>query len=155
MTEKWVLLAAMVVFAFGALPVSAGESADQATESKMVIALVTDDFELAETDISHLGVGDAETILTESGKTVDLLRTEDGVEIYVDGELLDMGMDSEEGLHQEHAVIHKHVEVICATEDDCEETVWISDDEDIDVEALHGDGHQKKVIVIKEKIETN
>jgi len=155
MTEKWVLLAAMAIFAFGAPPVSAGESADQATESKMVIALATDDFELAETDISHLEVGDARTIHTESGKTIDLLRTEDGVEIYVDGELLDMGLESEQGLHEEHAVIHKHVEVICETEEDCEETVWISDDEDIDVEALHGDTHRKKVIVIREEIETN
>jgi hypothetical protein len=41
----------------------------------MVIALQTDDFELAETDISDLEIGDAETIYTESGKTIDLLRT--------------------------------------------------------------------------------
>lgn len=133
----------------------AGEPAEAVHEEKIVIALSTDDFDLQETDISHLEIGDAETIHTESGKTIDLLRTEGGVEIYLDGERLDMGTEGDEGLHGEHAVVHKRVEVICDTEDDCEETVWISGDEEIDVEALHGEGQHRKVIVIKEKVETN
>ncbi len=59
----------------------------------MVIALNTDDFNLHETDISELTIGESQTIGTDSGKVIDLLRTADGVEVYIDGELLDMDMN--------------------------------------------------------------
>ena len=72
MTDKLFALVAISIFMMATLTVSAGEPVET----------------VADTDISHLGVGDAETIYTESGKTIDLLRTEDGVEVYVDGELL-------------------------------------------------------------------
>jgi hypothetical protein len=111
-------------------------------EEKMIIALKTDEFELQETDISHLEVGDAETIVTESGKTIDLLRIEDGVEIYVDGELL------EPGAHGDHEMIHKRIEVVCEEEGACEELVWVSEDEGIDLDMLHGEDHE--VIVFQE-----
>jgi hypothetical protein len=111
-------------------------------EEKMVIALKTDDFELQKTDISHLEVGDAETIVTESGKTIDLLRTEDGVEIYVDGELL------EPGARGDHEMIHKRIELVCEEEDACEELVWVSEDGDIDLDMLHGEDHE--VIMFRE-----
>jgi len=45
------------------------------TGEKMVIALATDDFELAGTDISTLNIGEAKTIETENGKIIDILRT--------------------------------------------------------------------------------
>ncbi len=35
------------------------------------------------------------TIETDSGKIIDILRTADGAEIYVDGELLEMNFDDE------------------------------------------------------------
>jgi hypothetical protein len=110
--------------------------ADGTHEEKMVIALKTDDFELQKTDISHLEAGDAETIVTESGKTIDLLRTEDGVEIYVDGELL------EPGAHGDHEVIHERIEVVCEEDDACEELVWVSEDDDIELDLLHGEDHE-------------
>ncbi|MFT5351471.1 MAG: hypothetical protein ACI9MF_002294, partial [Gammaproteobacteria bacterium] len=59
-------------------------------KEKMVVELKTNDFEIAETDISDLAIGESETIVTESGKTIDLLRTAEGIEIYMDGELMDM-----------------------------------------------------------------
>ena len=105
-------------------------------EEKMIIALKTDDFDLQKTDISHLEVGDAETIVTENGKTIDLLRTEDGVEIYVDGELL------EPGAHGDHEMIHKRIEVVCEEEGACEELVWMSEDHDINLDMLHGEDHE-------------
>ncbi|MBT8055248.1 MAG: hypothetical protein KJN69_15230 [Gammaproteobacteria bacterium] len=155
MKNKMMMFVLGSIFLAGFTAAGAGEPAEAVHEEKIVIALSTDDFDLPETDISHLGIGDAETIHTESGKTIDLLRTEEGVEIYLDGERLDMGTEGDEGLHGEHAVMHKRVEVVCETEDDCEETVWMSGDEEIDVESLHGEGQHRKVIVIKEKVETN
>ena len=135
-------------------------------ERTMVVALHTDDFELAETDISHLEPGDSETIVTESGRVVDLLRTMDGLEIYVDGELIDLGAHTDH-----HAIVHEDIEIVCESEDDCEKYVWVSSDEDHDYEhdlhalgeGAHGaiviDGdleslheeHGEKVIVIQKK----
>ena len=136
MIHKLILLLAVAVFMLGAASLSAGED-------KMVIALTTDDFELAETDVSDLEIGDSETIYTQSGKTIDLLRTADGIEIYVDGELLELGLGDEEGIHEGHHIVHQHVEVDCDTEEDC--------DMDIELGSLHGEGHHQKVIIIKEK----
>jgi len=53
----------------------------QVHEKKVVVAVKTDDVELHEVDVSHLQPGDSETIFTENGKTIDILRTEDDVEM--------------------------------------------------------------------------
>ncbi len=148
MTKLLINLVAVAIFMAGAMTVTAGVPEDETT---MVIALSTDDFDLPETDISHLAIGDAETIHTESGKTIDLLRTEEGVEIYVDGELLKPGLGD---LHDGHAVIRHDVEVICESEGECEETVWVTDEDGIDPEAHHAGAHHEKIIVIEKEIET-
>jgi hypothetical protein len=136
MIHKIILLLTAVVFTLGAASLSAGED-------KMVIALKTDDFELAETDISDLGIGDSETIYTQGGKTIDLLRTAEGIEIYIDGELLELGLGGEEVIHEGHHIVHQYIEVECDTEEDC--------DADIELDSLHSEGHHEKVIIIKEK----
>lgn len=130
-----VLLSALAL-ASGALALQAGDEAGKVVEKKMVVAISTDEFELDEFDISDMAVGDAETIVTESGKTVDLLRTEDGVEIYVDGELLDL---PHMGAHGGHKVVNATVEVICESEDEekCDEMVWMTEGGELDEEALH------------------
>jgi hypothetical protein len=115
------VLSVLVILASS--PVQAGN------QEKMIIALKSADFELTETDISSLAVGEAKTIETESGKVIDILRTAEGAEIYVDGQLIEMNLD-EIGEHDKH-IVKKHVEVICENEDDCEENVMI----------LSGDGH--------------
>jgi hypothetical protein len=148
MIKLLIHLVAVAVFMAGAMTVYAGEPE---TETMLVIALSTDDFDLPETDLSDLAIGDVKTMHTESGKTVDLLRTEDGVEVYVDGELLDLGHD---GDHEDHVTVHKHVEIDCDSEEDCEENVWISDDGEMDMESLHGSGHHEKIIVIEKAFET-
>ena len=139
----------LIIAAFFSLtntPVYAGEEPVVIEEKKMIVQLKTDDVELYETDISHLEVGDAETIYTESGKRIDLLKSKDGVEIYIDGELLDIPA------HDEHRVVHKHVEVICEEGDECDEHAWISDDSDMDLEGMH-EAHGEKMIIIKKKVE--
>ena len=139
------LLIISAIFSLTNTPVSAGEEPVVVKERKMVVQLKTDDVELHEADISHLEVGDAETIYTESGKRIDLLKSKDGVEIYIDGELLDIPA------HEEHKVLHKHVEVICEEGDECGEHVWISEDSDMDLEGMY-EAHGEKVIVIKKKV---
>ena len=92
-------------------------------QNKMVIALKTNESELTETDISALAIGEAQTIETESGRVIDILRTADGAEIYVDGELLEMSFD-DEGQHEKH-VVKRHVEVICEDGEECDENVFV------------------------------
>ncbi len=104
------------------------------TEEIMVIALKTGDFEMTETDISDLAIGESQTIETDSGKIIDLLRTADGVEIYVDGELLDINSNSD-GLHERH-LVRKHVEVICDDNEECDKNVFILAGDDTDGEFL-------------------
>jgi hypothetical protein len=139
--KQLILFLAACLFITAAVTATAGGETETIVEEKIVIALSTDDFEMEETDLSHLSVGDAETIITESGKTIDLLRTEDGIEIYVDGEMLDISA------HQENTFVHKKIEIICDDdEEECEELVWISEDGDVDLESLHDGDH--KVIMI-------
>ncbi len=117
------------VFALFTFALLTSASALAQTREKVVIALETDDFKLAETDISTLAIGEAQTIETESGKIIDILRTNDGAEIYVDGELLEMNFN-DEGLHEEH-MINTHVEIVCDTGEECDENiVIINHDED-------------------------
>jgi len=81
------------IFALAATALLATGNVQADTEEKMIIALKTDDFEMTNTDISSLAIGESQTIETDSGQVIDLLRTADGVEIYVDGELLEMGFE--------------------------------------------------------------
>ena len=119
------------VFALFALALLTSGYVFAETREKMIIALQTDDFELAETDISSLAIGEAKTIETDSGKVIDILRTNDGAEIYVDGELLEMNFN-EDNLHEEH-MMEKHVEIICDNEEECDENIFV----------LSGDGHEE------------
>ena len=114
----------------------------------------TDNFELAETDVSDLAVGESEIIVTESGKTIDLLRTADGVEIYVDGELLETPrLSGEHGDHHGVGVMSKSIVVKCETDGGadeeavCEDELLFLADGDLDIGALHADGEAHKVII--------
>jgi hypothetical protein len=138
------LLAALAALTVASAALAGGEPAHEVHE-KIVVAISGDDFDLAETDVSHLGVGDAETIVTESGKTIDILRAENGIEIYVDGELMDA--HGAMGAHKERHVIHKEIEIICDADDECEELVEI--DEDGELMEFLKDDEAHKVIVIR------
>ena len=139
--KKTLICLAASLSIIAAAPLAAGEDAEVVKEEKIVIALSTDDFTIEETDLGHLAVGDAETIVTDSGKTIDLLRTEDGIEVYVDGELLDM-----HGAHEEHHAVHK-IKVVCdGDEADCDELTWISEHGDFDI-TKYTDGDHKFIVV--------
>ncbi len=132
------------------------------TPEKMIIKLKTSEFEIAETDISDLQVGDAETIVTDSGKIIDLLRTDDGVEIYIDGELLDIPDLSGAGLDGGmHKIVHKQKHFECLVDGDdeseweCADELAFFSDEDSDFEFLHSDGDAHTVIIIRKEIDTD
>jgi hypothetical protein len=124
----------------------AGQAREVVADEELVVALKTEHFEIPETDISHLAVGEAERIVTEYGRTVDLVRTEDGVEVYLDGQLLDIPMDGGE------RVIREEIEILCDTPADCDEVRRMAEDGDVDLEALEaGDAH--RVIRIRKETE--
>lgn len=111
--------ALLATITFATTPIQASD------EKKVIIEVETDSFKLAATDVSSLAVGESKTIETESGKVVDILRTLDEFEIYVDGELLDLGLhhDPDSEMH----VISNHVEVFCDEddEDQCGKHIFI------------------------------
>jgi hypothetical protein len=112
------------VLALTTFVILAATSVQAENRKKMIVALKTSDFELTETDISSLAVGAAQTIETESGRVVDILRTVDGAEIYVDGELLEMDFD-DDALHEKHMVRTHHVEIECENDEECDKNVII------------------------------
>ena len=128
----------------GATIALADEPADVVADDIMVVALKTEHFEIPETDISHLAVGEKETIVTEQGRTVDLLRTADGVEVYLDGTLLDLPMDDDD------RIVREEIEILCDTPVDCEDVRLAAEDGDIDLDALAADGAHKVIRISKE-----
>ena len=128
----------------GATLAVAAEDSDAVMDEKLVVALKTEHFEIPETDISHLAVGEKETIVTEHGRTVDLLRTEDGVEVYLDGELLDLPMDGEEH------VVREEIEILCDTSADCEDVRIAAEVGELDLDALEADAAHKVIRIRKE-----
>ena len=137
------------IFALAALALLATGNIQAETEEKMIIALKTNDFELMETDVSSLAVGESQTIETDSGKVIDILRTSDGVEIYVDGELLEMDF-AESNLHEEH-MQEMHVEVICDGDEECDHNVFILEGDDADISSFVTEEGEN--IVIHKEIE--
>jgi hypothetical protein len=149
----------MVLIVAWSLSAIAGDDSGTVLEKKVVVALKTDDVELHEVDVSHLQPGDSETVYTESGKTVDILRTQDDVEIYIDGELVDGGKHAKGSQEDRVHVVRKRIEINCDDRDDCDEMEWISEDGNVmildedglgeDGEVLHED---KKVYIIKKEV---
>lgn len=140
------LMAGAVALALltGAASAPASAANGGGTGEELIVALKTEHFEIPETDISHLAVGESETIVTEHGRTVDLLRTEDGVEVYLDGELLDIPM------HGEEQVIREEIEILCDSPRDCEKIREMSENGEIDLEALEADGAHQVIRIHKE-----
>jgi len=114
-------------------------------QHEMIIDIDTDDFHIDSRDISHLANGDTETVYTDDGRTVDVLRTEQGVEIFIDGEKLDMPSP--------HAIEH---EFITDQEVGHHKVLMIektNDIDDADLITLAGDSEGYEVIIIREVID--
>jgi hypothetical protein len=91
--------------------------------STHVIKVAADGNEVIEADVSDLQLGESLEFVTESGQIIDILKAPEGIEIYLDGELLDPhgGVHGDlEQLHQ-HIAIHEEVlDIDCDDADDCE-----------------------------------
>jgi len=104
-------------------------------QQKMVIDIETDTIQIDQLDITHLTAGDTETIYTDDGRTIDILRKDQGVAVFVDGEpLLTPDM-----LHADQAADggHKHkmmIRIECESDIECAEhhlpngAEWTGDD---------------------------
>jgi hypothetical protein len=154
---KQTLVPSLALFAFLFAPWSsqAGDDPAAAHEQEVLIALHTDEFDLHETDISQLALGDAETIVTDSGRTIDLLRTEEGVEVYIDGELLDIGGLHGWALHDERHSVHKRWEVICDGDGECDDEAIVVPHTGPDADLLNHGGHGDRIIIIEKDVESD
>ena len=119
-----------------------------------VIKIKTGDADLIETDLHDLEIGESKTIVTDSGKTVDLIRSAEGVEVYIDGELMDFNGALPAGAKRVQ-VIDKRVEVVCDEDEECDDMVWVHADGDYayDIESMHGTDAPHQVIVIEKQVE--
>jgi len=119
------------IFALATVALLTVTSIQANNQEKMIIALKTDGNEMVNTDISDLAIGEAKTIETDGGTVIDILRTADGAELYVNGELLEMEYEAEE-IHGDH-MIRKHLEIICEDDEECNETEFIIAGDDSDM----------------------
>lgn len=102
-----------------------------------VIKVKTDDAEMVEADVSDLALGESRSFVTDSGRTVDILRAPEGIEVYIDGELLEAEFGAED-LHERMALIHEEMEIECEADDEaeCEDHfayAWSTEDTDENV----------------------
>ena len=108
-------LGALSLLAFVCLTGPASARDGQAPE--VLLSVAANDIEITDLDVTHLEIGDAETVRSDDGKTIDVLRNANGYEIYIDGELLadtaalagDTGSTAETGREKQI-----EVQVVCA-----------------------------------------
>lgn len=149
-------------------------SADETTSYKHVVKVQAEGSEVIEADVSDLQPGEAMSFTTESGRLIDILQGVDGLEIYLDGELIANPGTAEgqvanaailherliaceqasggdcEGLHGQ--LQHKKIEIHCVSDDDaeCENISWVGADHEIEVLG-HGGQSEENVIVIRKR----
>lgn len=147
----YLLLATLV---FAPAFVQASPEDDEQRRVKVVIA-DDGDMESQEFDLEDMEVGETREFTTDSGRVVEITRTEDGQRITLDGKEINlhtnghMGHDHQHGEDHHHGggsrvMIHK--EVIVEGEDGEEgegrqvrKIIHIDDDGDIDIDVLDGD----------------
>lgn len=94
--------------------------ADPQRHESHVVTVRTGDADLVEADVTDLQLGESLNFVTDSGRTVDILKAPEGLEIYLDGELLnDVSPGELERKHE--ALLHERVEVECVRTDDGED----------------------------------
>lgn len=84
-----------------------------------VIQVETDGSDVIEADVSDLELGESLNFVTDSGRVIDILKATEGIEIYIDGELLDAHGDHHdlEQLHRDIAIHEEQLEIHCDEED--------------------------------------
>ena len=101
------------------LAVAVGVMADEDVVVKKEIKIITDaNAGAIQLDVADLEVGESRQILTDDGKEVVVTRTEEGYELEIDGEEIEIGgpghnmvFHGQGGEHGGHKVIVKHLEM--------------------------------------------
>jgi hypothetical protein len=90
--------------------------------STHIIRVAADGNEVIEADVSDLQLGESLEFVTESGQVIDILKAPEGMEIYLDGELLDpRGLRGSTEMPHEHIAIHEaQLDIDCEGAADCE-----------------------------------
>jgi hypothetical protein len=148
MHSRQVLLSAILLTTFCTCYAATADDATATMDREEVIALKTDNFELEDTVVSDLAVGESKTIFTDDDRTIDLLRTDEGLEIYVDGVLQDMDIHFFGEADEAGAGSHE-IEIVCTGDENCDQLVWVEADEDFDSTAS---ADADEVHVIKREI---
>ena len=141
MTASFKLLPASAAALLLASAFSSPLIAEETVQSLHVIKVGTSEADLIEADVSDLELGESRSFVTESGKTVDILKTPEGMEIYIDGERIDIGDAS--NLHHGHTEGHERKVVIkCDDPEGCD-----------DMLAEMMDQEEENVFVMRREIE--
>ncbi|MEJ2535425.1 MAG: hypothetical protein P8008_08220, partial [Gammaproteobacteria bacterium] len=127
------------------LLVGSAAGAGEKVLEKHVIAVRAGDSETIETDVTDLEPGEARSFVTDDGTAIDVLRGAEGLEIYIDGELVDHG-----GHGPETAGVHEQIEIECeggpATDCD-EELLFLAADSDAALDGADGTVEKRIEIV--------
>ena len=105
------------------------------------IKIIGDDFELDETDVSSLEVGESMTFYSDEGREILVTREDDGFDISIDGESLDLPrlVGGADGGHHGIKVIKK--QFMCDSDEECDHE-FINIHEDTDMQLLHFAGDE-------------
>jgi hypothetical protein len=99
-----------------------GGAAFAGDQKEMIIDLETEDFHIEQLNISDFETGDTETIYTDGGKTIDVVKTDAGADIFIDGEKLDLPDLDIHSLHadsEEARYIIVDIECEAEADEDC------------------------------------
>jgi len=125
------------------------------TGDTMMIDIDTDAFQIDQLDISRLSPGDTETVYTDDGRTVDILRKEEGIEIFVDGQPLNLPelvcpTHSPDGSHEPYRTVMIQMECDAESDEECNHLMLDADGK----WAVDESHEQHHIVVIKESVET-
>ncbi len=121
--------------------------AGEAHEKKMIKLELNGDSEPTELDITELEVGESRQYFDEEGRKVLVTRLEEGLEIDVDGETIEVRSPGHIGIHEEHEIHEGH---------EGQRRVIIKklgggdgEDVDVNVEVLEGGSGEHSRLVVK------
>lgn len=103
------------------------------------IMIIGEDFELDEMDVSGLGLGESMSFYTDEGREVLVTREDDGFDISIDGESLDIPRFAGGTHGGYHGVKIITRELVCDSDQECDHD-FISIHDGAEIQMLHMDG---------------
>lgn len=136
----------ILAFFFATLVCVAFSYAGEGHEKKLIKLVLTEGTEPVEIDISDLEVGESRQVIDQGGQEVAVTHLEDGLEVTVDGEVIELPMVAHHGAHGADSGGHRKVIVQRSEDGDAA-------DVDVDIEVLtdahevHGLAGHPRIIV--------